>query len=134
MLVLDASTLVAAVLAPEAARWDRLLRRDPDLVTPFLGRSEAMAVLHEKARRREIAPDIAREKLAALITAPVALKTLQEPERAWRVADQLGWAKTYDAEYVALAQEVGGGLATLDRSLMRRVGGLVNLVDVSDLV
>lgn len=34
---------------------------------------------------------------------------------AWDVADALGWAKTYDAEYLALARLIGCPLATLDR-------------------
>ena len=35
-------------------------------------------------------------------------------EEAWRVADELGWAKTYDAEYVALARLLDCRLVTLD--------------------
>jgi predicted nucleic acid-binding protein len=33
---------------------------------------------------------------------------------AWRIADELGWAKTYDANYVALARLLGCKLVTLD--------------------
>ena len=36
-------------------------------------------------------------------------------ERAWEIADQLGWAKTYDAEYLALAMILDCQIATLDR-------------------
>ncbi|MGH3452667.1 MAG: type II toxin-antitoxin system VapC family toxin [Haloechinothrix sp.] len=38
---------------------------------------------------------------------------------AWRIADELGWAKTYDAEYLALAFLVDGRLVTFDRRLLR---------------
>ena len=34
--------------------------------------------------------------------------------RAWEVADQLGWASTYDAEYVALTQLQADAFVTLD--------------------
>jgi predicted nucleic acid-binding protein len=36
---------------------------------------------------------------------------------AWSIADDLGWAKTYDAEYLALASLLRSGLVTLDRRL-----------------
>jgi predicted nucleic acid-binding protein len=38
---------------------------------------------------------------------------------AWQLADGLGWAKTYDAEYVALAKILGCRLVTLDMRLWR---------------
>ena len=38
---------------------------------------------------------------------------------AWRIADELGWAKTYDAQYVALAHMLGSRLLTLDARLRR---------------
>ena len=38
---------------------------------------------------------------------------------AWRLADELGWAKTYDAHYVALAQLASCKLVTLDERLQR---------------
>ena len=37
---------------------------------------------------------------------------------ARRVASELGWAKTYDAEYVALAQMLGCQLVTLSGGLL----------------
>jgi len=38
---------------------------------------------------------------------------------AWELADRFGWAKTYDAEYVALAELLGCRLVTLDLRLRR---------------
>jgi hypothetical protein len=38
---------------------------------------------------------------------------------AWSVADELGWAKTYDANYVALARLLRCRLVTLDARLRR---------------
>jgi len=45
--------------------------------------------------------------------------------RAWEIADQLGWAETLDAEYVALTQLQADALVTLDAELVRRVEGIV---------
>jgi len=40
-------------------------------------------------------------------------------EEAWQIADQFGWAKTCDAEYVALARLLGCRLVTPDARLRR---------------
>jgi predicted nucleic acid-binding protein len=39
--------------------------------------------------------------------------------RAWQLAGQFGWAKTYDAEYLATAELLGCELATVDGRLRR---------------
>jgi len=48
--------------------------------------------------------------------------------RAWAIADALGWAKTYDAEYVALAQFVDCSLLTLDARLARGASAVVRTI------
>jgi predicted nucleic acid-binding protein len=45
--------------------------------------------------------------------------------RAWELADQLGWAETYDAEHIALTQLQGDAFVTLDTELVRQVEGVV---------
>jgi len=70
------------------------------------------------APRRIGAPiDTARERLAA---APIRFTDPRGLAReAWRVADEFGWKKTYDAEYVALARLLDCRLLTLDGRLRR---------------
>ena len=72
--------------------------------------------------------------LERLLRAPVELR---DPpgltEAAWRLADELGWAKTYDAHYVALAQMSGCKLVTLDERLHRGVARLAITVRPSEL-
>jgi predicted nucleic acid-binding protein len=53
--------------------------------------------------------------------------------RAWELAEQLGWADTYDAEYVALTQLQGDAFVTLDAELARRVDGIVPTATVEAL-
>ena len=47
---------------------------------------------------------------------------------AWNVADELGWADTYDAEYVALTRLHGDALVTADADLVRRLDGVIPTV------
>jgi predicted nucleic acid-binding protein len=53
--------------------------------------------------------------------------------RAWEVADQLGWAGTDDAEYVALTQLQADAFVTLDAELARRVEGVVPTATIGAL-
>jgi len=46
---------------------------------------------------------------------------------AWKLADQLGWPDTLDAEFVALTQLQGDALSTLDREFAAAVQGLVTV-------
>jgi len=52
---------------------------------------------------------------------------------AWKLADELGWASTYDAEYVALTRLQGDALVTLDEELALQVDGVVPTASVDDL-
>jgi predicted nucleic acid-binding protein len=45
---------------------------------------------------------------------------------AWKVAEQLGWSDTFDAEYVALTQLQADALITIDGQLAQAVNGLVS--------
>jgi predicted nucleic acid-binding protein len=53
--------------------------------------------------------------------------------RAWDLAERLGWAETYDAEYVALTQLQADALVTLDAELARRVEGIVPTATIEAL-
>jgi indolepyruvate ferredoxin oxidoreductase alpha subunit len=53
--------------------------------------------------------------------------------RAWAIADQLGWASTYDAEYVALTQLQADALVTMDPDLARSIEGIVVTASVDAL-
>ncbi|MBI4729244.1 MAG: type II toxin-antitoxin system VapC family toxin [Acidobacteria bacterium] len=130
MLVLDASAALAACLAQDG--FDRL--SGEELVAPPLLWSEVPSVLHEQVWRRAVPEPVARAALERLIEAPVSPKRpaglLRE---AWRVADELGWAKTYDAEYVALARLQRCPLLTLDGRLRRGASRFVEVLGPTQL-
>lgn len=105
-----------------------------ELLAPTLLRSQTLSALHEAVHRGELSAEVARERLARIGTMPIRLlgdAVLRR--RAWEVADQLGWADTYDAEYVALTQLQADALVTLDKELARRVKGLVRTATIAAL-
>ena len=52
---------------------------------------------------------------------------------AWRLADELGWAETYDSEYVALTKLQADAFVTLNAELARRVEGIVPTAPIEAL-
>ena len=96
------------------------------LLAPTLLRSQTLSALHEAVQRGEIPAAVARERLARIGRMPIRLlgdAVLRR--RAWDLADQLGWASTYNAEYVALTQLRADALVTLDAELARSVEGII---------
>lgn len=130
MLVVDGSAAVQASLTADGFA----LLRGQVLVAPSLLWSEVSSVLHELAWRGSISHQLARDALGRFMAASIAVRRpLRLVSEAWRIADQLGWAKTYDAEYVALAYLLGCRLLTLDARLRRRATGMVEVVGPGDI-
>jgi predicted nucleic acid-binding protein len=105
-----------------------------ELLAPTLLRSQTLSALHEAVQRGEITADVARDRLTRVGRMPIRLlgdAVLRR--RAWEVADQLGWAETYDAEYVALTQLQADAFITLDAELARSVEGIVTTASIDAL-
>ena len=104
------------------------------LLAPTLLRSQTLSTLHEAVHRGELASEAALDRLARIREMPIRLlgdAVLRR--RAWDLAEQLGWAETYDAEYVALTQLQADAFVTLDAELARRVEGFVATATVDAL-
>jgi predicted nucleic acid-binding protein len=130
MLVIDASVAISAALTRDGfARIAEL-----DLIAPPLMWSEALSTLREHAWRREISIEQADASRRSLLDAPIRRRAPRRLyQEAWLVAEQLGWAKTYDAEYVALARLVGCRLLTRDERLRRGARRLVDAIGPTEL-
>jgi predicted nucleic acid-binding protein len=105
------------------------------LLAPTLLRSQTLSALHEAVQRGELSADVARNRLAHIRRMRIRLlgdAVLQR--RAWDLADQLGWASTYDAEYVALTQLQADAFVTLDAKLARSVKGIVETASIDALL
>jgi len=106
-----------------------------ELLAPTLLRSQTLSALHEAVQRGEIPADVARERLTRIGKMPIRLlgdAVLRR--RAWELADKLGWASTYDAEYIALTQLQADAFVTLDAELARSVEGIVATSSIDALL
>jgi predicted nucleic acid-binding protein len=129
MLVIDASAATAA-----CARADGFKGLGEDLVAPPLMWSEVRANLHLQAFKGTISydrADVLHDRLGA------ASIRCESPEdlgsKTWALATEMGWGRTYDAEYVALAQILDCRLVTVDGRLRRGADRLGLVVTPDEL-
>jgi indolepyruvate ferredoxin oxidoreductase alpha subunit len=118
----------------ELAREEVDVPPEHELLAPTLLRSQTLSALHEAVHRGALSREVALERLAHIRTMPIRLlgdAVLRR--RAWELADQLGWAETYDAEYVALTQLQADAFVTVDPELARQVKGLVSTTPIEAL-
>ncbi len=104
------------------------------LVAPTLVRSQALSALYGAARRGEISAAEGIERVTRVNSLKVRFlgdKVLQR--KAWKIADQLGWETTNDAEFVALTQLQADVFVTSDGDLARAVSGLVETTTIDAL-
>jgi predicted nucleic acid-binding protein len=104
------------------------------LVAPTLVRSQALSALYEAARRGEITASEGIERVTRINSLKVRFlgdKVLQR--QAWKVADELGWETTYDAEYVALTKLQADAFVTSNEDLARSVSGLIETATIDAL-
>ena len=105
-----------------------------ELLAPTLLRSQTLSGLHEAVQRGEIPTDVARDRLARI--GRMKIRLLGDGvlrRRAWEVADQLGWASTYDAEYIALTQLQADAFVTMDAELARSLEEIVATASIDAL-
>jgi predicted nucleic acid-binding protein len=104
------------------------------MLAPALLRSQMLSVLYQTVRRGEMTKEDAERRL--FYARGMRIRLLEDHELqvvAWKVADQLGWPDTFDAEYVALTQLQADALITLDRQLADAVKDLVTVAPIEAL-
>ena len=129
-LVLDASAALRAMGSTAA----RHALAGYELIAPPVFRSEVTSALHEAVWRRQITEADAnahREALTALAVEILAPDDLYDV--AWTIATDLGLAKTYDAEYLALARVRRTRVLTTDARLRRGAARTGLVIDPSEL-
>ncbi|MGA9315403.1 MAG: type II toxin-antitoxin system VapC family toxin [Solirubrobacteraceae bacterium] len=129
MLVIDANVAVAA-----CAKEEGFAELGDELAAPPLMWSEARANLHLELFKQAITAEDAAIMHERLETCPVTRQDPPELGRtAWNLAERFGWGRTYDAEYVALAQILDCRLVTIDARLRRGTEQLGIVIGVHEL-
>jgi predicted nucleic acid-binding protein len=96
--------------------------------------SEVRSSLHEARWRGELSDEQASRAVTALESSPIRARTHKHlGAEAWRIADHFGWAKTYDAEYLALASLLRCRLVTVDKRLRRASAQLGYVVGPTEI-
>lgn len=104
------------------------------ILAPTLLRSQLLSLLYQAVHRDEMTRKDAERRLDYVRGLRIRLlgdRVLQNV--AWKVADQLGWSDTYDAEYVALTQLQADAFVTLDGQLAHAVKDLVTVATIEAL-
>ena len=112
-----------------------VVREEHRLLAPTLFRSQVLSLLYRAAREGKINKKEADRRLTYLRSLRMRLlgdRVLQEV--AWKIADELGWPDTLDAEYLALTQLQADAFVTLDDGLARAAAGIVATAPVEALL
>jgi predicted nucleic acid-binding protein len=126
-LVIDASAALHIALASApTTELDRY-----QLLAPPLFLSERTSSLAAATFRKDVPVDALEEAFERLEALKVTIIDRGRDHRheALILARSLGWAKSYDAEYVALSIHQLCPLLTTDERLMRRAGHLTEMLD-----
>jgi len=104
------------------------------LLAPTLLRSQMLSLLYQAVHRGEMTKKDADRQLDYVRALRIRLlgdRVLQNV--AWKIADQLGWPDTLNAEYVALTTLQADAFITLDAKLAHAVKGIVMIAPIDAL-
>jgi predicted nucleic acid-binding protein len=121
-------------VAARLAREDAVIRGGHQLLAPALLRSQVLSLLYQAVRHGEMTRKGAEQQLEYVRGLRIRLlgdRVLQNV--AWKAAGLLGWADTFDAEYVVPTQLHADAVITLDRQLAHAVKDLVTIKPIEVL-
>lgn len=126
--------MIGPDVALRLAHDEAVIPDEHQLLAPTLLRSQMLSLLYRAVRHGEMTRKDADRRLNYVRALRIRLlgdRVLQNV--AWKIADQLGWPDTLDAEYVALTQLQADAFVTLDAELAHRVRGLVTIAPIEAL-
>ena len=126
--------VIGADVALRLAQDEAVVAAEHQLLAPTLIRSQLLSLLYQAVRSGELAGSDADRQLNYVRALKVRLlgdRILQKV--AWKIADQLGWPDTFDAEYLALTRLQADAFITLDEELASAVEGMVTLAPIDVL-
>jgi predicted nucleic acid-binding protein len=105
------------------------------ILAPTLFRSQVLSLSYTDVLRGRTIESDARQQLSFVRKLRIRLlgdRVLQD--RAWKIAADLKWPDTLEAEYIALTQLQAHAFVTLNKRLARSVKGIVTLAPVEALI
>jgi len=127
--VVDAGTVL------RLAETGDVVAEGHELLAPTLVRSQLLAAMHEAVARGDVPAADALRRLDR--AGGMRIRLLGDAvlrRTAWKVADRMGWASTFDAEYVALTILQGDCLVTADEALARAAAAEVRVAPYAALL
>jgi len=115
-------------VALRLAQEDAIISDEHKLLAPTLLRSQLLSLLYRAVRQEEMTKSDADRYLGYVRGLRIRLlgdRVLQNV--AWKIADQLKWPDTFDAEYIALTKLQADAFITLDGELASAVKDVVAL-------
>lgn len=132
------TSMARYVITPDVglhlAEQESVIGDGHQLLAPTLFRSQTLSLLYRAVHKGEITKEEAGYRLNYVRALRIRLlgdRVLQH--HAWKIADQLGWPDTLDAEYLALTRLQADALITLDAGLARAAEGVVPIASVEAL-
>lgn len=126
--------VIGADVALRLAQDEAVVAAEHQLLAPTLLRSQLLSLLYQAVRNGEVTGSDADRQLnyvRALRLRLLGDRVLQNV--AWKIADQLGWPNTFDAEYIALTRLQADAFITLDEELANAVKGIVTIAPIDAL-
>ena len=126
---------IDAATAVRIARERTPISPAHQLVAPNLLRSQALSQIYRAERAGQLGASEARAALDGITAMRIRLLGDRVSRgTAYRLAQQLDWDDTVDAEYVAVAQLQADAFITLDSQLARKVLHLVTVAPFEALL
>jgi predicted nucleic acid-binding protein len=127
--------VVDAGVVLHLAERDSRVANGVKLLAPTLIRSQVLSALHEQVHRGTLASKVARERLGRIKQMRIRLLgDAHLQQHAMSIADRLGWASTYDAEYLALTELQADAFVTLNAKLARSARKIVPVAPLRALL
>lgn len=127
--------VIDAPVAIDLAANEAAIPSEHSLTAPTLLRSQVLALVYGSVRRGEIDERAGRKLLDEIRRLRIRLlgdRSIQD--HAWKIAAQLDWPDTYQAEYIALTQLQADALATADTKLSTAACTFVTTVPPVDIL
>jgi predicted nucleic acid-binding protein len=129
-----AKYVIGPDVAISLAAGEAVIQSEHQLLAPTLLRSQMLARLFRAVAAGEMSKGEATRMLDYVRGLRIRLlgdRVLQNV--AWKLAEQLGWPDTFDAEYLALTRLQADAFITVDRALAAAVKDVVPVAPIDAL-